>query len=129
MRKVAWGNLRIAPRVLILTASFHEGDFVGPPHHVAPVRLVVFLEILVKLQVLTNAHHNVLRRHAWVGWVPTLVPLALTEVECSYTERNINDRFLFSSLGFYLNACQLGVLVPGHQKDAALCNLFKEVAR
>ena len=77
-------NLRIAVFILVLAAALYERHFVVPPHDVAPVRLIVFFEFCIELQVLSDAHHDVIGRDTWVGLVTALIPLALTEVECSY---------------------------------------------
>ena len=58
--EMASSDLGIAVVVLVLTASLHERNFVVPPHDIAPIRLVVFLELGIELQVLSDAHHDVL---------------------------------------------------------------------
>ena len=84
--------------LLILSAIFDEGDFVVPPHDIAPVRLIVFKELIIKFKVLTNTHDNVFRGHSRVRLIFALIPLALTEVEGTDAKGNVNDCTLFSSL-------------------------------
>uniref|UniRef100_A0A7S3MNL8 Uncharacterized protein n=1 Tax=Favella ehrenbergii TaxID=182087 RepID=A0A7S3MNL8_9SPIT len=119
---------RCVAAILVLPAVLDEGNLVVPPHDVAPVRLVVFLELGIELQVLSDAHHDVLGGHSWVSLVAALVPLALTEVEGAHAESNIDNCALFRSSVLELDAGKLGVLVSGQEQDAALGQLIEEVA-
>lgn len=121
-------NLRIA-RVLILAAILNEADLIVPPHDIVPVGLEIFLELGIKLEVLTNAHHDVLRRHSWVCLVAALIPFAFAEVESANTKGNIDDCTLLSSSVLQLDAGKLSVLISWHQQDAALRQLFKQITR
>ena len=120
-------DLRIAG-ILVLAAVLDEGDFVVPPHDIAPVGLVVFLELGVELEVLADAHDDVLGRHAGVSLIAALVPLALAEVEGADAEGNIDDRALLSRLVLHLDAGQLSILIARHEQDAGLGKLLKKVA-
>lgn len=126
---MTWSNLGIAVVFLALFAAFDERNFIVPPHHVAPVRLIIFFEFGIELKVLSNTHHNVILRHAWVRLITTLIPLAFTEVESAYTESNINNSTLLSSLILNLDTGKLGILISWHKQDAALGQLLEHIAR
>lgn len=129
MGEGSFRDLSIAATFHVIAAAFDKGDFVVPPHDVAPVNFVVFLELLIELQVLTDAHNDVLRRHTWVGLVSALIPLAVLEVEGAHAQSHVDDCSFLGRLVFNFDTSQLCVLVSGHQKDSALSELLKQVAR
>ena len=126
---MTWSNLGIAVVFLALFAAFYKRNFVVPPHYVAPVRLIIFFELGIELKVFSDTHHNVILRHAWVSLIATLIPLAFAEVESTYTEGNIDDSTLFSSLVLNLDTGEFGILVSWHEQNAALGQLLEHIAR
>ena len=82
--------------LLVLAAPADVGNLVVPPHDIVPVDVVVLFKLGIELQVLSNAHHDVLRRHTWLGLVRGLVPLALPEVEGPHAQSHIDDGALLS---------------------------------
>ena len=128
MSEVTWSNLSVAVVFLALFAAFNERNFVVPPHYITPVRLIIFLELGIKFKILSDAHHNVILRHARVRLITTLVPLAFTEVESTNTKGNIDYSTLFSSLVLNLDTSKLSILVSWHEQDAALGQLLEHIA-
>ena len=118
------GNLRITVLCLILATSRDEGDFIVPPHDVTPVRFIVFFELCIELQVLPDAHHDVVWRDTRVSLITALVPFALTEVESTHAQGYINNCTLLSSLVLDLDTCKLGILVARHEQDSTLGELL-----
>lgn len=72
---------------LIEIAAADECAFVGPPVNIAPVGLVVFEELTIELEVLSDLDHDV------VG-LDIFVPSARTEGEGSHCCCNIHDASL-----------------------------------
>ena len=113
---------------MILATAGDEGDFIVPPHDIAPVRLIVFLELRVELQVLPDTHHDVIWGDARIRLITALIPFALTEVEGTHAQGDINDGTLLRSLILNLNSRKLGILVTGHEQDSALGKLLEQIA-
>ena len=113
-------NLCIAVALHVVAASLNERHFVVPPHYVPPVWLVVLLESLIELEVLSDAHDDVIICDAWVRLVTTLVPLALLEVEGTHTKGNIHNSTLLCGLALNFNSGELSILISRHEQDSAL---------
>ena len=114
MRDSTLCNLRVAATIHVVAASLDERHFVVPPHNVPPVWLVVLLEGFIELEVLSDAHDDVIICNARVGLVTTLVPLALLEVEGAHTKGNIHNSTLLRSLALNFNSGELSVLISRH---------------
>ena len=96
--EVSCSDLSIAVLILTLFTAFYERDLIIPPHDIAPVRFVIFLELGIELQIFSDSHDDVVWGNTRIVSISSLVPLAFTEVEGADTKSHINDGTLLSRL-------------------------------
>ena len=113
---------------LALFASCHEGHFVVPPLYVHPVWFVILFELLIKLQILTNLHQNIVSANTWIICGDTLIPFAASQMEGSNTKSNIDDSSFFCTSVFCFYAGKLRILIPRHHMNATFGQLLKQIA-
>jgi len=83
--KGAGSDMRTTISLHVIATSLNKRDFVVPPHDVAPVRLVVFLEFGVELNIFSDSHNYIFGRHSRVRLFFGLIPLAVLEMEGAHT--------------------------------------------
>lgn len=117
-------NLALSISVL---ATADIGAFVVPPADLFPVRLVVFEELSIVLEVLTNSEHYLISRNSRLFSRDALVPLAFTVMESSDGASNIDDGTLFSLFVFQLDSSEFGILIAWHEVDTTLLKFLEQV--
>jgi hypothetical protein len=96
-----------------------EGTFVVPPGDVAPIGFVIFKELTIELQILTESDQNLGCTNTFLGR-DTLVPLGLPEMECSDTVRDIKNGTLFCTSILKLDTSKLSVFISRHEVNTTL---------
>lgn len=92
--------------LFIEVTAADEGAFIGPVHKVFPVRFVVFEELTIKLEVLSDLNNNIISLDAGI-------PSAGAEGECTHCHRDVVDCSFFSMDFLEFDVSKLGILVSG----------------